>query len=188
MSADLLTRPLAIERFGLVYASAQKNLGAAGLTIIIVREDLLGKARPGTPAPFDYSRQAKERSKVNTPATFAVAVAFRMLRWLIEAGGLAAAEERSRRKSSKLYALIGSDSFYSSPVATDDRSRVSVRFHLPTPALEKRFLEAAAASGILYLGGHPSVGGLRANLYNGVPETAVDTLVEFMGEFQRRRG
>lgn len=188
MSADLLTRPIPVEGFGLVYASAQKNLGAAGLTIVVAREDLLRGARPGTPAPFDYTRQAKERSKVNTPAAFAVAIASRMLRWLIEAGGLAAAEERSCRKSNKLYALVGSDGFYSSPVAMDDRSRVSVRFHLPTPALEKRFLEEATASGILYLGGHPSVGGLRANLYNGVPETAVDTLVGFMGEFERRRG
>lgn len=188
MSADLLTRPVPVERFGLIYASAQKNLGAAGLTIVIVREDLLGRVRPGTPAPFDYTRQAKERSKVNTPPTLAIAVASRMLRWLIEAGGLAAAGERSCGKSSKLYALIGGGRFYSTPVAANDRSRVSVRFHLPTPALERLFLDEAAVNGILHLGGHPSVGGLRANLYNGVPEAAVDTLVAFMGEFQRRRG
>lgn len=188
MSADLLTRPIAVERFGLIYASAQKNLGAAGLTIVIVREDLLGRTRPGTPAPFDYTRQAKEGSKVNTPPTFAVAVALRMLRWLMDAGGLAAAEDRGRGKSAKLYAAIGKDGFYSSPVAERDRSRVNVRFHLPTVALDKMFVEEASTSGLLHLGGHPSVGGLRANLYNGVPEAAVEALVEFMGEFRRRRG
>lgn len=188
MSADLLTRPLPVERFGLIYASGQKNLGAAGLTIIIVREDLLGKVRPGTPAPLDYTRQAKEACKVNTPPTFAVAVALRMLRWLIDAGGVGGAEERSLRKSAKLYAALDTDAFYSTPIAPAHRSRVNIRFHLPTPALEDAFISEAAANGLLYLGGHPSIGGVRANLYNGVPEASVDVLVAFMNDFRRRKG
>lgn len=188
MSADLLTRPIPVDRFGLIYASAQKNLGAAGLTIVIAREDLLRGARAGTPAPFDYTRQARERSRVNTPPTFAVAVAARMLRWLIETGGLKAAEQRSLHKSSALYAAIDQSGFYASPVASKDRSTVSVRFDLPSAALEKLFLDEASARGILYLGGHASVGGLRASLYNGVPVSAVETLTAFMRDFQRRRG
>lgn len=188
MSADLMTRPIPVERFGLIYASAQKNFGAAGLTLVIVRDDLLGRARPGTPAPFDYTRQAKERSRVNTPATFAIWVASRMLRWLLDAGGLESAEERSRRKSARLYAAIADGGFYNAPAAERDRSLVSVRFHLPTRELEGMFLDEATERNLLYLGGHPSVGGIRANLYNGVPESAVDALVAFMGDFQRRRG
>lgn len=188
MSADLLTRSVPVDRFGLIYASGQKNLGAAGLTIVIIREDLLDRARPGTPAPFDYGRQAKERSKVNTPATFAIAVAARMLAWLEQSGGICAAEKRSLQKGAMLYGLIDAGGFYASPVKRGDRSRVSVRFHLPDRALERMFIDEAAHEGILHLAGHPSVGGLRANLYNGVDEAAVGTLAAFMAEFQRRRG
>ncbi len=188
MSADLLTGPIPVERFGLIYASAQKNLGAAGVTIIILRDDLLGRARPGTPAPLNYTRQAKERGKLNTPATFSIAIASRMLRWLVDMGGLEAAEKRSRNKSSKLYKFIESSGFYTSPLAPGDRSQVTVRFHLPDQSLERMFLDEAAENEILYLGGHPSVGGMRANLYTGVPECAVDTLIEFMHDFQQRRG
>ncbi len=187
-SADFLTRALPIERFGLLYASAQKNLGAAGLTVLIIRDDLLRRARRGTPAPFDYTRQAKEKSKVNTPTTFAVAVAARMLEWMIGEGGLEALEERSRRKSAKLYAAIDDSGYYRAPVTVADRSLVNIRFHLPTPDLDRMFLEDASANGLLHLGGHPCIGGLRANLYNGVPEAAVDTLIDFMADFQCRRG
>lgn len=188
MSADFCTRPLPLERFGLVYASAQKNLGGAGLTVVIVREDLLGRTRPGTPAPFDYTRQARERSRVSTPPTFAIAVAAKMMAWLIAEGGLTAAAERARRKSARLYAVIDAGDFYRAPVARADRSHVSVRFHVPTTQLEDMFLAEAEAEGLLYLAGHPSVGGLRASLYNGVPEEAAEALAGFMTDFARRRG
>ncbi len=188
MSADFLTRPIPVERFGLVYASAQKNLGAAGLTVVLVREDMLGAAHPGTPAPLDYTRQARERSKVNTPPTFAIAIAARMLRWLVDTGGLEGAAARGRARSARLYDAVDRGGFYRSPVAVADRSHVSVRFHLPTPALEKLFLEEAALHGLIHLAGHPAAGGLRASLYNGIGDAAVDALTAFMDDFRRRRG
>lgn len=188
MTADLLTCRMPVERFGLIYASAQKNLGAAGLTLVIVREDLLGHARQDTPAPFDYTRQAEAGSKINTPPTFAVLVAHRMLRWLRENGGLAEAEVRNKRKSAKLYAAIDRDDFYRCGASLQHRSRISVCFRLPEPRLEELFLDEAEAEGLLHLKGHRNVGGLRASLYNGVSEGAVDTLVSFMTDFKRRRG
>jgi len=187
MTADFLTRPIPVERFGLIYASAQKNLGAAGLTIVVVREDLLGRARRGTPAPFDYTRQASAKSKVNTPPTFAVLVASRMLGWLLENGGLKAAAMRNRRKSEKLYAAIDGGDFYRCPVSPADRSSINVCFRLPDAALEVLFLEEAEANGLFHLRGHPKVGGIRASLYNAVPEVAVDALTRFMSDFRRRR-
>ncbi len=188
MTADFLTRSVPVERFGLIYASAQKNLGAAGLTIVIVREDLLGAARRETPPPFDYARQAKCKSKVNTPPTFAVLVASRMLRWLREQGGLAGAQARSKAKCAKLYAAIDADEFYRCPAVPPHRSSISVCFHLPNNALDLLFAEEAQAKGLLHLRGHPEVGGIRAALYNAVPEAAVDALVSFMSDFKRRRG
>jgi phosphoserine aminotransferase len=188
MSADFLTRPIAVERFGLIYASAQKNLGAAGLTIVVIRNDMLGSAMLGTPEPLDYTRQAREHSKVNTPPTFALAVAAGMLRWLLDGGGLDVAASRSRSRSSRIYEVIDSDGFYSSPVATADRSCVSVRFHLANSSLEEAFLDEATSRGLLHLKGHPAVGGLRASLYNGIGDSAVDALAAFMHDFRRRRG
>lgn len=187
MTADFLTRPIPVARFGLIYASAQKNLGAAGLTIVIVREDLLGGARRGTPAPFDYTRQAEARSQVNTPPTFAVLVASRMLAWLRAEGGLAAAQARGAAKSGTLYAAIDGG-FYRSAAAPSCRSSISVCFRLPDPALDLMFLEEAKTHGLCHLCGHPEVGGVRASLYNAVPEQAVDALVSFMSDFKRRRG
>lgn len=188
MTADFLTRPVPVERFGLIYASAQKNLGAAGLTIVIVRDDLLGRARRGTPVPFDYMRQAQSKSKVNTPPTFALLVASRMLSWLREQGGLAGAQERNRAKSAKLYAATDGDEFYRCLAAPSHRSSVSVCFRLPSPALDIMFADEAEASRLLHLRGHPAVGGIRASLYNAVSEAAVDALVSFMSDFKRRRG
>lgn len=188
MSADFLTRPMPIEAFGLIYASAQKNLGAAGLTVVIVRADLLDRGAPATPASLDYARQAREASRVNTPPTLAIAIAARMLRWLAGQGGLEAAGRRARERSARLYAAIDRDDFYTSPVAAADRSHVSVRFHLASPELEAMFRAEAEAEGLRHLGGHPAVGGLRASLYNGIGDDAVDALLSFMGEFRRRRG
>jgi phosphoserine aminotransferase len=188
MTADFLTCPVPVERFGLIYASAQKNLGGAGLTIVIVHDDLLGRARRGTPGPFDYARQAQAKSKVNTPPAFAVLVASRMLRWIREHGGLAAVDARNRVKSGKLYAAIDADDFYHCPASLADRSLITICFRLPDRELEAAFLADAQANGLLNLQGHPSVGGIRAALYNAVPEAAVDALVGFMSDFKRRRG
>jgi len=188
MTADFLTRPLSIRNFGMIYASAQKNLGAAGLTIVIVRENILGRARRGTPAPFDYARQAGSGSRVNTPPTFAVVVALRMLGWLREQGGLEAAAARGRTRSAALYEVIDEDDFYRCAAAPPCRSLVSVCFHMHQPALDRLFIEEACANGLRHLQGHPSVGGVRASLYNTVTDEAVAALAEFMIEFRRRRG
>jgi phosphoserine aminotransferase len=188
MTADFLTRHVPVERFGLIYASAQKNLGAAGLTIVIVREDLLGRARRGTPRPFDYTHQVQSKSRVNTPPTFAVIVASRMLSWLREHDGIAGAQARNTAKSVKLYAAIDEDEFYRCPASPPHRSSISVCFRLPDPALDLMFAEEAQARGLFHLRGHPAVGGIRASLYNAVPETAVDALVSFMSDFRRRKG
>lgn len=188
MTADFLTRPIPVERFGLIYASGQKNLGAAGLTIIVMRDDLLAGARRGTPGPFDYARQAEAKSKVNTPPTFAVLAAGRMLRWLLDGGGLAAAAARSNARSAKLYAAIDADDFYRCPASPAFRSVINICFRLPTQALEASFLEEAQANGLLNLAGHRNVGGIRASLYNAVPDAAVDALAAFMSDFKRRRG
>ncbi|AHB48241.1 3-phosphoserine aminotransferase [Hyphomicrobium nitrativorans NL23] len=188
MTADLLTRVLSVERFGLIYASAQKNLGAAGLTLVIVREDLLGRARQDIPSPFDYTRQAEAGSKINTPPTFAVLVAHRMLRWLRNNGGVAAAENRSKAKCATLHEVIDSDDFYRCPASLPHRSRINVCFRVSSPRAEELFLDEAKANGLVHLNGHRDVGGLRASLYNGVSEEAVDALAAFMTDFKRRRG
>ena len=188
MTADFLTRPIPIERFGLVYASAQKNLGAAGLTIVIVREDLLDRTERAVPASLDYARQAAASSKVNTPPTFAIIVALRMLTWLRSEGGLDAAAARNIAKSGKLYTLIDEDDFYRGLASPRDRSSVSICFRLPEPELDQLFLDEAHASGLCHLKGHPNVGGIRACLYNGVTAEATLALASFMSDFKRRRG
>lgn len=187
MTGDFLTRPLPVERFGLIYASAQKTLCATGLTIVVVHEELLNRGCRAMPAPFDLSRQAAAASKVNTLPTFSVLLAARMLRWLVECGGLDAAAARSREMSAKLYNAIDRSNFYSCPVAPKDRSLVNVCFRLPDAQLEEAFLSQAEASGLLNLRGHARVGGVRASIYNSTPEPAVDALVAFMTRFQQQR-
>jgi phosphoserine aminotransferase len=186
MTGDFLTRPLPVERFGLIYASTQKTLGVSGLTIVIVREDLLGRGRRGIPAPFDLARQAEARSRVNTPPTFSVLVVARMLHWVAESGGVEAAGARSREKSVRLYDAIDRSGFYRCPAARSDRSHVNVCFRLPDARLEEAFLREADAAGLLHLRGHPRVGGVRASFYPSTSEAAVDALIAFMSEFQRR--
>lgn len=183
LTADLLTGPLDIGRFGLIYASAQKNLGIAGLTVVIARADLLGVARAEVPAPFNYARQVATESRINTPPVFAVFVAGRMLKWLQHHGGLAAAAERCRRRSESVYAVIDAGDFYRCHVRPADRSHVSISFHLPSAALEAAFLIEAERQGLLHLQGHPSVGGIRACLYNAMPTAGADALAAFMAEF-----
>lgn len=188
MSSTILSRPIDVSRFGLIYAGAQKNVGPAGLTIVIVREDLLGHARAETPSVVNYQIMADTDSMSNTPPTFAWYVSGLVFEWLKEQGGLAAIAALNERKASKLYAAIDTSDFYSNPVARECRSLMNVPFTLADPALDERFLKDAQAAGLMNLKGHRSVGGMRASLYNAVSESAVDALLAFMAEFEARNG
>lgn len=186
MSSNILSRPLDVSRFGLIYASAQKNIGPAGLSVVIVREDLLGKARAGTPAVLDYQLTAKEGSMLNTPPTFAWYVAGLVFKWLRREGGLNVIGERNRAKAEKLYRAIDDSGFYRNPVAPSCRSWMNIPFVLARPELEPQFLTEAGKAGLANLEGHRSVGGMRASIYNAMPEAGVDALIEFMRDFARR--
>jgi phosphoserine aminotransferase len=188
MSSTLLSRPLDVRQFGLIYAGAQKNIGPAGLVVVIVREELTGRARPGTPAVWDYHAMAQEGSLLNTPATFAWYVAGLVLRWLKAQGGLAAMGAHNRAKAQLLYETIDSSGFYRNPVAIDCRSWMNVPFTLADARLDESFLAGARAAGLINLAGHRSVGGMRASLYNAMPLAGVEALVAFMRDFARRHG
>ncbi|HYL03445.1 MAG TPA: 3-phosphoserine/phosphohydroxythreonine transaminase [Steroidobacteraceae bacterium] len=188
MSSTLLSRPLDVARFGLIYAGAQKNIGPAGLTVVIVNEELLGRARPGTPAVWDLQKMAAEESMLNTPPTFAWYLAGLVFEWLEAQGGLEAMARRNRAKAQLLYGAIDGSGFYSNPVARECRSWMNVPFRLPDPALEGAFAAEARAAGLVNLEGHRSVGGMRASLYNAMPLAGVEALTAFMKEFERRHG
>jgi phosphoserine aminotransferase len=188
MSSTLLSRPVDVSRFGLIYAGAQKNIGPAGLTIVIVRSDLIGEILTGTPAMFDYGIHAKSDSMYNTPPTYAWYLAGLVFQWLKDIGGLDAMAEINRRKAAKLYAAIDSSPFYANPVELRSRSWMNVPFTLADPALDGDFLAGAKDAGLLTLKGHRSVGGMRASIYNAMPEAGVEALIDFMGEFERTRG
>lgn len=188
MSSTILSRPIDVTKFGLIYAGAQKNLGPAGLVVVIVREDLTGSARPGTPSVWDYKAVADEGSMLNTPPTFAWYVAALVLRWLKAQGGLGVIAERNRAKAQRLYGAIDASGFYANPVAHTCRSWMNVPFTLADPKLDERFLSEASAAGLTNLAGHRSLGGMRASLYNAMPLAGVEALVAFMGEFARRHG
>jgi len=188
LSSNLLSRPLDVRKFGLIYAGAQKNIGPAGLTIVIVRDDLIGHAAPWTPSTFDYKVQADNDSMYNTPPTYAIYVAGLVLKWLKAKGGLAAMEKINIAKARLLYDLLDSGTFYRSPVAAEDRSRMNVPFTLSDATHDEAFLKQAAEHGLTQLKGHRSVGGMRASIYNAMPLAGVKALVEFMREFERRHG
>jgi phosphoserine aminotransferase len=188
MSSDILSRPVDVSRFGLIYAGAQKNIGPAGLTVVIVRKDLIGRARPGTPSMLDYAVHAEAGSMSNTPPTYAWYLAGLVFEWMKKQGGLAGIAATNARKAAKLYAALDNSNFYTSPVAPACRSLMNVPFTLPDAALDADFLKGAEARGLTNLKGHRSVGGMRASLYNAVPEAAVDALVEYMQVFERERG
>ncbi|MEE8077394.1 MAG: 3-phosphoserine/phosphohydroxythreonine transaminase [Pseudomonadales bacterium] len=188
MSSDILSRPIDISSCGIIYAGAQKNIGPAGLTVVIVRKDLLGNARPGTPSMLDYAVHAKADSMSNTPPTYAWYLSGLVFRWLKDLGGLEAMAEINQRKAMKLYNAIDQSNFYHSPVAARDRSWMNIPFTLPEPALDAAFLSGAEAAGLTNLKGHRSVGGMRASVYNAVPEAAVDALIDFMQSFENERG
>jgi phosphoserine aminotransferase len=188
MSSTLLSRPIEVSKFGLIYAGAQKNIGPSGITVVIVREDLIGRARPGTPLVFDYKAMADEGSMLNTPPTFGWYFAGLVFQWLKRQGGVAAMAEVNRAKSARLYAAIDGSSFYRNPVAKECRSWMNVPFTLVRPELDKQFLSEAKAAGLTNLEGHRSVGGMRASLYNALPLAGVNALVEFMQDFARKNG
>jgi phosphoserine aminotransferase len=188
MSSTILSRPLDVSRFGVIYAGAQKNIGPAGLVVVIVREDLLGHARADLPTVFDWQAMAADGSMLNTPATYSWYVAGAVFQWIKRQGGLVAMERHNRAKAEKLYAAIDGSGFYRNPVALDARSWMNVPFTLPSDELDKPFLEGAKAAGLVALAGHRSVGGMRASIYNAMPMAGVEALVQFMAEFQRKRG
>lgn len=186
MSSTLLSRPLEVNRYALIYAGAQKNLGPAGLCVVIVREDLLDRARAITPAVFNYGLLADDNSMLNTPPTFAWYLTGLVLKWLKRQGGVSAMGERNRAKAERLYRAIDGSGFYRNGVSPSCRSWMNVPFTLPRPELDAIFIDEAARAGLLNLKGHRVVGGMRASLYNAMPPEGVDALVTFMGNFARR--
>ena len=188
MSSSILSRPLDVARFGVIYAGAQKNIGPSGITVVIVREDLLGGARAGTPSVLDYRAVAEAGSMLNTPPTFGWYVAGLVFQWIKREGGLAEMARRNQAKAQMLYAAIDASGFYSNPVAPDCRSWMNVPFRIARPELDAKFLAEASAAGLACLAGHRAVGGMRASLYNAMPLAGVAALVEFMREFERRNG
>ncbi|MDD3883580.1 MAG: 3-phosphoserine/phosphohydroxythreonine transaminase [Gallionella sp.] len=186
MSSNILSRVIDVSKFGLIYAGAQKNIGPAGLTLVIVREDLIGQVTAGTPTMLDYKTHADNDSMYNTPPTFAIYMAGLVFQWLKSNGGIAAMEQANIAKANLLYGAIdASGGFYSCPVDPADRSRMNVPFTLRDAALDGDFLKQADARGLLQLKGHRSVGGMRASIYNAMPLEGVQALVEFMNEFAR---
>ncbi|MFV8817096.1 3-phosphoserine/phosphohydroxythreonine transaminase [Haliea sp. E17] len=188
MSSTILSRPLDVSKFGVIYAGAQKNIGPAGLTLVIVRRDLLGRTSGSCPAMLDWKIAADNESMYNTPPTYAVYLAGLVFEWLKARGGLAAMETVNRRKAEKLYGYIDASGFYANPVEVPSRSLMNVPFTLADEALDKAFLAGADEAGLLNLKGHRSVGGMRASLYNAVPEAAVDALIDYMRDFEARNG
>ena len=188
-SSDIFCRPIDVAKHGLIYAGAQKNLAIAGLTLVIVREDLIGRAPSSTPIYLNYATHAKERSLYNTPPVFAIYILHLVLKRLLATGGLAAVEANNRRKAEKLYAAVdGSGGYYHGHAQVADRSWMNVTFKLPSGELEKRFVAESTRQGLDGLKGHRSVGGIRASIYNAFPEAGVDALVAFMAEFARTNG
>jgi phosphoserine aminotransferase len=188
MSSTILSRPIDVSQFALIYAGAQKNIGPSGLCVVIVRDDLLGKARPGTPSVWDYQAMAAEGSMLNTPPTFGWYICGLVLRWVQAQGGLEAMGRRNRAKAELLYGAIDGSGFYRNPVAKPCRSWMNVPFTLARPQLDATFIAEARTAGLVSLEGHRSVGGMRASIYNAMPLAGVQALVDFMREFERRHG
>ena len=188
MSSHILSRPIDVSKYGLIYAGAQKNIGPAGLTIVIVREDLIGQALPITPSAFDYKQQADADSMINTPPTYAVYIAGLVFKWLKQQGGLAAIEKHNIAKAQLLYDYLDQSRFFISPVVKQDRSRMNVPFKLKNEALDEEFLKGAKQRGMVQLKGHRAVGGMRASIYNAMPLEGVKALVGYMREFEAKHG
>jgi phosphoserine aminotransferase len=187
-SSDILSRPIDVNRFGLIYAGAQKNLGPSGVTLVLIREDLLGRSTDSLPVMLNYKVQADNNSLYNTPPTFGIYLLGLTMTWLKAQGGLRAVETLNERKAAKLYAEIDRTGFYRGTAEKESRSRMNVTFRLSNEELEKRFEKEATAEGLDGLKGHRSVGGMRASIYNAFPEEGVDALVQFMREFEKKNG
>jgi phosphoserine aminotransferase len=187
-SSHFLSRPLDFSKVGMTYAGAQKNAGPAGVTIVVVRRDLLGKALPQCPSAFDYANVAREQSKFNTPPTYSIYIAGLVFKWVLAQGGIAAIEQRNITKAQALYSFFDQSSFYSVPVRPADRSRMNVPFFLHNDALNEPFLQGAKARGLMQLKGHKSVGGMRASIYNAMPLEGVQALIEYLQSFERSHG
>ncbi len=185
MSSNILSRPIDVSQYSVIYAGTQKNMGPSGVTVVIVRDDLLGHATKATPSVFNYAEQAKNQSMLNTPATYNWYLVGLVLKWLQDQGGVAAIEQRNIAKAAKLYQAIDHSSLYHNPVEIPYRSRMNVPFILADENLDKAFLAAAEANGLYELKGHRSVGGMRASIYNAMPEAGVDALIAFMNEFEK---
>ncbi len=188
MSSTILSRQINVSDYGVIYAGAQKNIGPAGLTLVIVRKDLLGKSLPSTPIMLDWKTAADNESMYNTPPTYAIYLAGLVFQWLKKNGGIVAMEKVNRRKAEKLYSYIDNSGFYKNPVEVPARSLMNVPFTLPKEELDKPFLKGAEAQGLMNLKGHRSVGGMRASIYNAVPEQAVDDLISYMKLFAKEHG
>jgi phosphoserine aminotransferase len=188
ISSNFMSRPLDVSRYGVLYGGAQKNIGPAGLTLAIVREDLLGHVRAGSPTLLDLKQQADNDSMINTPPTYAVYIAGLVFQWMKRQGGIAAIEQRNIEKSTLLYDFLDSSGFYTNPVAKADRSRMNVPFTLPDAALDAPFLAGAGERGLLQLKGHRSVGGMRASIYNAMSLAGVQALVEYLRAFEKKHG
>lgn len=187
MSSTILSRPIDVSRFGMIYAGAQKNIGPAGLAIVIIRDDLLSKTSAICPTLFNYTTQAENGSMYNTPATYSWYMSGLVFEWLKEQGGLEGMATVNKRKADKLYAVIDGSDFYASPVALNARSWMNVPFTLANADLDADFLKGASAKGLISLKGHRSVGGMRASIYNAMPEAGVDALVAYMQEFEKNQ-
>jgi phosphoserine aminotransferase len=188
MSSNILSRPIDVTRYGLIYAGAQKNIGPAGLTIVIVRDDLVGHAQPKPPAMLDYKTHVDAESMYNTPPTYSIYIAGLVFQWLKKNGGVAAMEQKNIAKAKSLYDYLDTTDFYRNPVATSDRSRMNVPFTLKDAALDEEFLKGAKGRGMIQLKGHRSVGGMRASIYNAMPAEGVAALVDYMREFEKSHG
>ena len=188
LSSAILSRPIDVSEFGLIYAGAQKNMGPSGLCVAIVREDLIGHARPGTPSIWNYQAMAEADSMLNTPPTFGIYLLGLILMWVAETGGISAMAERNRAKAEALYGFIDASDYYRNPVALDPRSRMNVPFLQANADLDKTFVAEATAAGLTNLAGHRSVGGMRASIYNAMPLEGVQALIDFMNDFERRNG
>jgi len=188
MSSNILSREFDVSKFGLIYAGAQKNIGPSGITVVIVREDLLGKANPMTPDVFNYELQSKNISMVNTPPTFSMYMIDLVLTWLQNQGGVPTIEKINNEKAAMIYSIIDSSDFYRNPVTKNARSRMNIPFTIVNPELDPIFLAQAKEHGLINLEGYRAVGGMRASIYNGLPLEGVKVLCEFMSDFEKKYG
>lgn len=185
MSSHILSRPIDVSKYGVIYGGAQKNIGPAGLCIVIVREDLLDRASPLTPAVFNWKTQSENQSMINTPPTYGIYIAGLVFEWLLEQGGVSAIEQVNIKKANLLYDYIDSTDFYINNIAVQNRSRMNIPFFLADESLNDAFLKGAEAKGLLQLKGHRMVGGMRASIYNAMPIEGVQALVSYMQEFEK---